>query len=889
MSRYCSGQRWAFAAEPPPREYQTALCVWQTPDDDDIEVVIEFTAAARPEFDVRGSVLRVTAEVLEASTLKLIDEEFPLPAWLPDANADDELPERRLDSWKTLSEGTLQDYLSDELVWLRSLTRALERQDAEQAARALARNPEAHRETYRAPPLHLAVRQGDVAVVELILRHGADVSAADDRGRTPLHHAIDEGHAELARLLIDRGAPLDARDESGMTPIYMAASKDQSEILSLLEERGAPLDGNTLMRLGRFTVLRSALEKNKPLLQEACAGERLVGDLVEYLGKAEDLEPAVAEALPVVRLLLDRGLDPNNGFPLESAVRLQDVRLAELLLERGADPNQGAEDGGYLLPTPACGMAMRQLLRRHGAKSPEDADVVFAEVNERLENDPDDVEARRKRARAWWDMGQYRRAQHDLDVLFNQDPDDEAKLLQAWIWATCPEDGLRDGAEALDVAEKLKEPMLCDGILFEVDGSGESWTHTEFEELQTAALAELGEFDQALAILDELEQKNAGWEERARMARMRVCFEAEQPYRAAPVSAELAEFGRQQAELCAVAESAVIVHDEEEDSVEPDDDLDSERADEEIGELPIDEEGVLDLIGEPFGMEQLDRLLADPRLEQLTALRVSGGEMPAAVVLALAAKLRAPRLTRLELERAYFRDRVGVVLAKVAAWPLLSELNLEDNQLTRRTAEAIAANPAFASLKKLKLGSNHIRTRGALALAKAPHLTALEELDLAYNLIRDEGVRFLAESRNLPCLQRLNLRSNRLYGRSVALLVDAPLLARLKKLDLDGNRLRPEDAVRLAASPSLASLEELNFADNPIGPKGAKALAESPYCSRLQALHLNGCKIDDSTADALAASPHLTNLESLYVSEDELGGKAQKMLKKRFGDGLSMW
>ena len=50
-----------------------------------------------------------------------------------------------------------------------------------------------------------AVREGSLPDVRALIERGADVSAADDDGRTPLHFAVHEGRPDIVRLLVDRG------------------------------------------------------------------------------------------------------------------------------------------------------------------------------------------------------------------------------------------------------------------------------------------------------------------------------------------------------------------------------------------------------------------------------------------------------------------------------------------------------------------------------------------------------------------------------------------------------------------------------------------------------------------------------------------------------------
>jgi ankyrin repeat protein len=63
----------------------------------------------------------------------------------------------------------------------------------------------------------------NVALVEAMLRCGADV-AAQYKGRTALHCAAQAGFAGVAQVLIDHGADINALDERGHTPLDVAES-----------------------------------------------------------------------------------------------------------------------------------------------------------------------------------------------------------------------------------------------------------------------------------------------------------------------------------------------------------------------------------------------------------------------------------------------------------------------------------------------------------------------------------------------------------------------------------------------------------------------------------------------------------------------------------------
>lgn len=88
-------------------------------------------------------------------------------------------------------------------------------------------------------PLTMAVFYGSVPAVQRLIAAGADVDECDDLGMTALHASIARGNVDVARALLEAGAQLDLKDAAGRSALDVAEQFNQPELVKLLQARGA--------------------------------------------------------------------------------------------------------------------------------------------------------------------------------------------------------------------------------------------------------------------------------------------------------------------------------------------------------------------------------------------------------------------------------------------------------------------------------------------------------------------------------------------------------------------------------------------------------------------------------------------------------------------------
>jgi ankyrin repeat protein len=265
------------------------------------------------------------------------------------------------------------------------------------------------------PVLLTAARTGNPAAVKLLIGGGADVNAREKWfGETAVMWAAAENHADAIRVLAESGADINARSTTidapvlefprsggpnspfprgGWTALMFAAREGAVDAARTLAELGANLDVAALPQtdiplkpeefktadqgIGTtalvFAIINSHYDLAAVLIEKganpnvvdiagmgALYAATDMNTLQWVQGRPAPILTDTIDAVDVVKLLLDRGADPNARLkraplkrhhdagttlnmgqgttPLMRAARTNDVAVMRLLLDKGADP-----------------------------------------------------------------------------------------------------------------------------------------------------------------------------------------------------------------------------------------------------------------------------------------------------------------------------------------------------------------------------------------------------------------------------------------------------------------------------------------------------------------------------------------------------------------------
>ena len=265
-------------------------------------------------------------------------------------------------------------------------------------------NPNARESNGGQNALMWAVSERQSAVVDALLKGGADVQAGSKSGFTPLMFAAQQGDEDSTRILLRAGAkPNDAQPKTGLTSLMIASAMANAKAVDVLLDNGADpnlADANGYTALHRvvrdsdyginlaakdaiLTIVKSLLKHganpNARLVQDkekaaeeikngnvAIEGKRTAVTVDEIIlqGATPLFLAAEVNNLDVIKTLVAAGADPliasdRGTTPLMMAAgagtdvqrerepeeRATAVETAKFLVEHGADVNAAGQYG----------------------------------------------------------------------------------------------------------------------------------------------------------------------------------------------------------------------------------------------------------------------------------------------------------------------------------------------------------------------------------------------------------------------------------------------------------------------------------------------------------------------------------------------------------------
>ena len=161
-----------------------------------------------------------------------------------------------------------------------------------------------------------AARDGRLEVARMLVASGADLELGDGNGIRPLLMAALNGQVGVARLLVEKGANVNADDFWGRSPLWAAVEYRNLDMNN--NDQDSPTD-NGVGRAPLLDLIRLLIDKGANVnarTRELPPPRRWLYSLndvswVDFTGQTPFLRAALSADTTTMRLLVERGADPN--------------------------------------------------------------------------------------------------------------------------------------------------------------------------------------------------------------------------------------------------------------------------------------------------------------------------------------------------------------------------------------------------------------------------------------------------------------------------------------------------------------------------------------------------------------------------------------------------
>lgn len=205
--------------------------------------------------------------------------------------------------------------------------------------------------------LLLAVREGSLESVKVLVNGASDVNQASVDGSGPLLVAVQNGFYDIGRYLVEKGANVNLSNNKGWSPLYLAVKVRNQESTAI---PGPGPEG--ALEFIQFLLDKHA-DPNVRIKADTEIHQGMTAAWLKEAGATPLLRAAICGDLPIVKMLLDHGADPmipttDHTTPLMVASGVgwadglfreysedQTLEVVKLLIDKGSDINLANDHG----------------------------------------------------------------------------------------------------------------------------------------------------------------------------------------------------------------------------------------------------------------------------------------------------------------------------------------------------------------------------------------------------------------------------------------------------------------------------------------------------------------------------------------------------------------
>ena len=184
-------------------------------------------------------------------------------------------------------------------------------------------------------PIHVAARNGDTAMLEVLLKYGAIIDPEDRKREKPIHLASIKGHIDAARFLIDNGSNVNEKGHAGKTPMHYASFFGHIELVKMYIQHGGQIEARADYLGTSLLTSVTHSTSNETVLFLIKSGANV------HAQNPEGMSPlhlaSVNNKIEVVSALISNGAKTNTqdnqgNTPLNIAVMQSHKEIVEIIL-----------------------------------------------------------------------------------------------------------------------------------------------------------------------------------------------------------------------------------------------------------------------------------------------------------------------------------------------------------------------------------------------------------------------------------------------------------------------------------------------------------------------------------------------------------------------------